>query len=305
MEYIVLGRDGKEYGPIDADTLKKWVEHDRVFKDTKVRNSLMKKWNDAGSLDFLQEAFELQVVHEEEEQAPSAKLVNVLGFGQKKEPQAKQKEKSTAFVQRYIPNPASVGQRVGAFIIDAFLIVCFAGLLFIVMNIQLGTTDLGEFSIATPQPDIVSAVEDESSQIISAAEKAKKNDTVSEQTAKNEKVSPTNEPGGTIKPTQEQIDALNSAFYKYFAIFLAGVLLYYSIGLGIYAQTVGMWYWGLIIVKGYNEEALPLQAFAYTLAMFAIGIITPVFVLLNPAKRSLHGYLTGARIICTAAKPKA
>ena len=57
MEYIVLGQDDNEYGPVDADTLKKWVEHGRVFRDTQVRNSLMKKWTEAGTLDFLEEAF--------------------------------------------------------------------------------------------------------------------------------------------------------------------------------------------------------------------------------------------------------
>lgn len=37
--YFVQGADGNEYGPVDATTLRAWVDEQRVIRDTKVRNA--------------------------------------------------------------------------------------------------------------------------------------------------------------------------------------------------------------------------------------------------------------------------
>lgn len=312
MEYIVLGQDGKEYGPVDGETLKKWVEHGRVFKDTQIRNALMKKWNEAGKIDILQEAFEIQQIHEEQEEGVGGKLFGMLGLKSDHEV-APEREVNTAFKYKYIPNPASAGQRIGAFIIDGFIMAFFALILFLFMNISAGTTAMGTFSYGADTP--LEETLDEEIEETSEEKAEEVSDEVSETVAENEgdlSDEEIDEESGNAAadipepfvPTDDQIKKLNSSFNSYFFIFITGVFLYYGICLGIFAQTYGMWFWGLIIVKGYQDECFPARALAFTVGMIVIGIVTPLVVLINPQHRSLHGYLSGTRLIRIAAKPK-
>ncbi len=303
MEYIVLGKDGQEYGPVDPETLKKWVEHGRVFKDSQIRNSLMQKWNEAGTMDILQDAFAVQQVHEEDEEGVSDKLMGMFGLGKKEHKVTEEKEVQTAFKQRYIPSPATAGQRIGAFVIDGFLIACFGIILFLVMNISAGTLGIGDWSLGSDMPTEV-MTEDK--------DKISTEDTTTDGEAAVEKTTKTAEEEveevGPFVATDEikaKVKTLNQSIKTYFFIFATVVLLYYGIALGVYAQTYGMYFWGILIVKGYDAEVFPARATAFTVAMFAIGIITPIIVLLNPQHRSIHGYLTGTRLIRVAAKPKA
>ncbi len=321
MEYIVLGKDGKEYGPVDADTLQVWVEHGRVLKDTQIRNSLMKKWNEAGTLDILEDAFSVQQQNEEAEEGVSDKLKGML-FGKKQKEAPKEKEVRTAFRQKYIPNPATVDQRMGAFLFDSLILCAFGLLLFIVMNIYTGTVGLGDFSYGTVVPieDIdevdAGAVTDADTEIKTSVSDQKIVDSIdstdsvgsaedadgSEEFAEDKEVS---QPFVVSEEVKANIPKLQNVFYKFFGIFVIVVLLYYGIGLGLFAQTFGMHYWGIFIVKGYNDEVFAARAFAFVIAMFAIGVVTPIVVALNPQHRSIHGYLTGTRLIRIAAKPKA
>jgi uncharacterized RDD family membrane protein YckC len=308
MEYIVLGKDGKEYGPVDPETLKKWVEHGRVFKDTQVRNALMKRWNEAGTLDLLNESFAIQQQNEKAEEGVGGKLMGMFGLGKEQDTKSEEKEVRTAFIQKYVPNPASVGQRIGAFALDAILIIIFGVIVFIAMNISTGTLQLGDYSLGESTINTEISAESESSDTVKESTETLDSDSVDEELSEEnseEALSDVNTPFTVSAEVKEKVPQLNNAFYNYFAIFIAGVLLYYGIALGLFAQTYGMHYWGLIIVKGYNDEAFPARTFAFTLGMFAIGIITPIVVLLNPQHRSIHGYLTGTRIIRVAAKPKA
>jgi len=38
MQYHVLGGDGKQYGPIDVETLRRWADEGRILPDTQVRD---------------------------------------------------------------------------------------------------------------------------------------------------------------------------------------------------------------------------------------------------------------------------
>lgn len=38
VQFYVQGADGNEYGPVDINTLRSWVDEQRVIRDTKVRN---------------------------------------------------------------------------------------------------------------------------------------------------------------------------------------------------------------------------------------------------------------------------
>lgn len=40
MQYLVRGNDGNEYGPVDLQTLKKWVAEGRIMPDSQVTDNL-------------------------------------------------------------------------------------------------------------------------------------------------------------------------------------------------------------------------------------------------------------------------
>lgn len=97
----------------------------------------------------------------------------------------------------------------------------------------------------------------------------------------------------------------NAAFYLCLAVYLVLLLTYYGVGLGIFAQTVGMWFWGIFLVKRDLEEAYMARAYLFTLLMLTIGPITPLMIFVHPSNRSLHDIITGTWVIRIAAKPKA
>ncbi|NOY75439.1 MAG: RDD family protein [Kiritimatiellaeota bacterium] len=322
MTYMILGEEGKEYGPIDPETLKKWVEHGRVFKDTKVRNSLMKRYSLAGDLDFLAEAFEGQEELQQQETGFAGKLLKAFlpPKKEKDELEAEHNEVSTSFKNRYVPNPATLSRRVNSFLVDAVILTLFAIVLFVIMNLIAGTFAFGEFSFDTKSEiaaglsaggDVdADAADAEAAEEAAAAKKTKNEE---EKAVEDESKSTDEEqariaepppPPPRFVPSKTQIERLNRLFLTFFAVFSAVVLLYYGIAMGLYAQTCGMRYWGIFIVKGHDGEAFPLRAYAFVLASILLWPLMPLFVLLNPSKRSLHGYLTGCRLISITAKPK-
>jgi uncharacterized RDD family membrane protein YckC len=243
MKYIVLGDDAKEYGPIDAETLRKWVENGRVLPHTQVRNALLKnKWGDAEKIDFLHDAFAVLGEKRHEEATPVDRFREVLfsiAGGKKKE-----KTKLSTFRRAYVPQPAPVPLRMMAWIFDMILLGA------------LGVVFLAVFW---------------------SAEKS----------------------GHAANPT----------FHFLAAVFTACALLYYGIALGIYAQTVGMWFWGIMLAKRGDEpddveEVYLLRAYGFTLAMTLFGVLSPLALFL-PRQRTLHDLFTGCVVIRIAAKPKA
>ncbi|HPO90230.1 MAG TPA: RDD family protein [Victivallales bacterium] len=236
MKYLVFAEDGKEYGPVDAETLRKWVESGRVLPETRVRNVMVKRWNKAGDLDFLKEAFQRQQIKVEESKTAFEHGLDFLKsvFGG-----TKQKSKSTAFRYTFLPNPASVSIRLAAFLFDFIIIAFFAFILSLVFTFM----------------------------------------------------------------SKKGFD-VNLSFSFVIITFYLGILLYYSVSLGLFAQTFGMWFWGIMIVSSDIDEVYLGRAYFFTICMLLFGIISPLIVYLNPEKRSLHEYLSGTRIIGIAAKPK-
>lgn len=238
MQYIILNDDGKEYGPIDQETLQKWVEHGRILPDTQVRNALIKKWNKAEDIDFLKLAFAVQTAKKEEDAGFKDKVAELLSFLPWKKKNV-EVQKKTAFRHEYIHDPANVFQRVAAAVFDIVLMFICAVIVFFAGALAVGA-------------------------------------------------------GYDV----------NAVFDRLFIIFFAGMLLYYGISLGVYAQTVGMWFWGIMIVKKNNGEVFLGRAYLFSLLMIIFGVISPFIVYVNPSRRSLHDILSGTKLIKIAASPK-
>lgn len=237
MNFYVQDNDGNEQGPIDQETLEKWVELHRVFPDTQVRNALMKNWKEAGSLDFLVPLFERQSQEREEK----------AGFWEKRKlkkqkavlDKSSEPNKQTAFNYKYIPSPASALQRCLAFIFDAIPLFITGYIIW----------SIGAISVYY---------------------------------------------GADV----------NSTFTLLFLVYATIILLYYGTCLGVFAQTFGMWYWGIFIAKNDLSEAYMIRTFAFTLLMFPLGFLTPLLTFIHPNGRAVHDILTGTRIIRIAARPK-
>ena len=308
MEYIVLGKDEKEYGPVDGETLKKWVEHGRVQRDSKIRNALVRKWNIAGDIDILQESFAIQEAVAEQETASKGLLGGLLGGGKVVEKPTGPQEKSTAFKHQYVPAPVGPKLRIFSALTDMLVVAAFGALIFFFMNIFSGTLALGEFSLGWESEsvgDAKPAETNDKANVKTEAGERNINKSIDDINAadETEKAAAPEVPAWTQVP-KKNIKTLNSIFPKFFTLFAIGTLLYLGIGLGLFAQTVGMWFWGIILVKGFDEEAYPARAFAFAMAMLLMGFLSPLITLVNPQKRSAHEYLTGTRLIKVSAKPK-
>ncbi|HBC86157.1 MAG TPA: hypothetical protein DCZ94_04295 [Lentisphaeria bacterium] len=304
MKYIVKGDDEKEYGPVDEETLRKWTEAGRILPHTQVRNTLIRKWNKATDFDFLKPAFALQQTRVEEEKNPVEKFserLNIIIGGRKKTPETLTPY-ATAFKNKYVHDPATLGQRLSAMAFDLLVLLFFGFILLL------------SFAQSLPPPKI----EPPKLPDATVQQDAKAPDkTAVPAPAGTPVAAPVPTPAPASAPAPETATAiapaapiannpeLNASFKKHCCIFVIGVLLYYGISLGLFAQTFGMWFWGIMISCSNLEEVYMGRAYLFTVLMFILGILTPIMVLVNPYKRALHEMLSGTMMIKIAARPKA
>ena len=72
-------------------------------------------------------------------------------------------------------------------------------------------------------------------------------------------------------------------------------LLYYLILLSVFAQTAGMWFWGIFLTRSRVAEALPLRVCIYSALLLIFGILMIPAVLITG--RSAADWLCGVRQI--------
>jgi len=87
--------------------------------------------------------------------------------------------------------------------------------------------------------------------------------------------------------------------YLTMIVWYIGSLLYLTLGLACRAQTVGLWFWGLFLVRQNGTEAQFEQAFTHALGSFWLGFTTPFLVFILPSRRGLIDRLCGTRMIRT------
>lgn len=389
MEFVIRDIEGNEHGPVDPETLRKWVEDDRITAKTEVRNALLSSWKTVDKLDFLADLLAEQQKRQlvvEDNFNKTAKAAKKIGSLFKK----KQTETGTAFVCKYVPEFAPLGRRTLAFLFDFFLLALVALVLFwhfigvartiaaretgsdelrkadILANnapawleenkkaplagnnkaVNVGavagkgekaqaTAEQGEKPKATAKN--VAQTADASSTDKSKADKAADTDAlviatpprIPEKLPDNLKaISPptihadrsngyylgsvwqNSSPGGLryvcIDPSEGAamwitVSRLRSMVTTVFAILLVVAFLYYGITLGFFAQTFGMWYWGIFIVKKDTSEAYFLRVMVWSILLMMIGIISPLFIYLF--RWAPHDILAKVKIIQVAGTP--
>ncbi len=299
MKYIVKGDDSKEYGPVDEETLRKWTEAGRILPHTQVRNTLIKKWNKASDFDFLKPSFALQDVRVEEEKGGIQKFSENLNIilGGKKKPVESLSPFASAFKNKYIPDSASFSQRILSASFDLMVLLVFGFMLMVYFSFSLPEKAPEQPKPAEPSiqmdakaPDAAAATAPAAAPAVPAPAAAP----VAEPT-----------PEAVVQISPIVTAEVNSAFNRSIYLFIIGTLLYFGISLGVFAQTFGMWFWGIIITRTDQGEVYLGRAYLFTILMFLFGVLSPVIVLFNPRRRSLHDILSGTMLIKIAAKPKA
>ena len=107
--------------------------------------------------------------------------------------------------------------------------------------------------------------------------------------------------GGDIRRlTYADLTAHFSEPLKWAALVL---LLYYTLAFSIFAQTVGMWFWGIFLTRTRLAEVFPLRALLYTMTMLLFGVFMIPAVLIT--KRSVADWICGVRQVGVGSVSKA
>ncbi|MCP3965939.1 MAG: RDD family protein [Lentisphaerae bacterium] len=372
MNFIIRDIQGTEHGPIDEETIAKWVDEDRVTPETPVRNSLLKTWKAAGDLNFLQERFQEQEKRRTEAETSTQKSTRTLKDVARSFKRSKESE--TMFKHKHIPEYANTGRRILAFVYDMVIvfivgIIIFSGGMYYARELAVKQTnnskkELAEQDNFAPEekikPKVKAKKKIKSKQPVKNEKKGKEN--LAEKEGEAAEKAAKEEIGITEKYLTEAADKVNTAVkeqekiyalhednltavyppYTYaderggygvssvwidtvsnekyvclgadqsnacwikvsklsmiftwcFVILLGITLLYYGVTLGYFAQTYGMWFWGIFIARKNITEAYYFRTFIWTLFMFTMGILMPFLNYIF--HRGLHDMLSGVRII--------
>ena len=287
MKFIYLDQEGNEVGPLALSALVKCVEDDLINPTTQIRNSMMSEWRPAAKIPSLKHALARQLKRWEEnpELMQDESWRNYIE--QAKTLLTPQKEKSTAFVRKYDPEDATVGRRLSAFAFDLILIGAVAIMLF---GVGLRRSVDNARPYAVP-PEMIQANDS------GASGPARKISTVQRT------------PEGIVwyRGAENSILIPSGSLWlsMNFSILLLvpAVLLYYGLTVGYFAQSFGMWFWGIFLVREEQlQEVYFLRSFAWTVGMVVLGIFSPLCVFFT--KRALHDRICAVRLINVAGKSK-
>ena len=375
MEFIIKDIEGSEHGPVDQDTLKKWIDEDRVNSDTPIRNSLLGKWKTVAELDFVEENLSRQAKRLEETSGQMQQ--NLASVSSIKSIFKKAKKEKTSFTYQHAPEAANTSSRIWAFVFDmGFLAVVlflplFAIASYYAYSYAVEATDNSvqvlprQYVIALPEekeapaPDAVAEAKNVSAPPTAAQPKVK-TVAVSPAADKQQVAGGVENPAAAaenpatpeiVKPVKKKpvLDNLNAEsppctracesagyiqgalwndikdgksyiclsgaenearwiqtvklkkIYTVTAVIALGlVMIYYGVALGYFAQTFGMWFWGIFITKNDISEVYLYRAFLFTVMMMTLGIAAPFVVYIFG--RAPHDLICGVRVINVVGK---
>ena len=160
--------DDKEEGPIDQETIEKWIEVGNILPTTPLRNSLIPQWKKAGEFECFKENFERQLeILKKDGGSVLEEAKNILGIDKEEK-----KEKGTAFIYKYLPNPAPIHLRILAAAIDCAILAVIAIILF-----AYGTMSVLDYGKNTTPAADSNTVLDKQTEVIKKKETPKEDET--------------------------------------------------------------------------------------------------------------------------------
>lgn len=130
MQYIIKDSNNEEHGPIDAETLAKWVDEDRVTAETAVRSSLMPNWKTADNLTFLAERLAEQELRRQKAATLAEKSGSVFQNAKKRLGEKFKSKVHSKFEQKRPPQYVQMAPRFLAGLFDTALIIIVGVILY-------------------------------------------------------------------------------------------------------------------------------------------------------------------------------
>lgn len=223
MRYMMRSPDGKEYGPVDQETLVKWGENGRVTTTCLIRNTMIDKWHPAKKLDFIAHL----VVDDTKKEKKGKKDVD---YAESQQPRGHSLVNSGLF--KYVP-AGGIG-RLTAWVADL-----------VVLAVLVGVILAGMAVVAAQVPTL----------------------------------------------SHEVLFLLTTV------VAMGTILFYFTLTMGIQAQTMGQWFAGLMVLRSDGGPVLIGRAFAFTLCHLLLFWSTPLFLLIMPKRRALHDLCCDLRVV--------
>ena len=303
MNFYYLDPDGNEVGPAALNVLLKAIDKDELTPYSKVRNTLMPDFRLALKFPSLKQRL-LKQLKRWEENPEYQNDPNWQQYFREMHDALEGTEVNTAFIRALIPNDTPLGRRFFAAVTD-FVILGGAGLLFFMILFTIARAG----TVTEYLKDSQSQTEPVQEQIAeeSIIENGSWNDTVTEE--KHQLLSPIQyEEGNLVRYQPGGIKQIISGprlaliMNIGIMIFLLAMLLYYGISLGYYAQTPGMWFWGIFLIRNDLSEADFITAFRWTLWMIGLGIFMPFSMLFSG--KGIQDWICETRVINVEARPQ-
>ena len=78
---------------------------------------------------------------------------------------------------------------------------------------------------------------------------------------------------------------------------IAGYIWYFTMRIAFRAQTVGQWFWGIMLVRVDGEPVLAARALSFTFWHVLFAWLTVPCTIVMPAARSIQDMLSGTRVV--------
>ncbi|UDQ98602.1 GYF domain-containing protein [Lentisphaerota bacterium WC36G] len=301
MEYFLKGKS-KEFGPYTKIKMLKMVDEGLITMNSKVRSQMLNDWKKASSFAFLKDAIKAKMSASGEEYV----------------------EENTAYQNKLIPLPAGGFLRTMAVISDIVFILLISTIFLWFTYIYasgIGASSTPTLKIYLEKNDLkiaekIPAEMIKKNYITSSTRKPNKSDDKSAEFKRGavweyKKSSSESEKYIAISVFDGDarwapIDKVNSLLTFFSCIIFSGYFIASLFLFGVRSQTIGMWFFGLTLVKYDEEETLePITAdiaFKYYMLSLGLGFTTLIVSLFEPKRRSLQEQLTDTWLIRVRSK---
>jgi uncharacterized RDD family membrane protein YckC len=100
----------------------------------------------------------------------------------------------------------------------------------------------------------------------------------------------------SVLPAAGAVEAKPLLFMRGTVLWVLLVVAYYVVGFGLKAQTVGQWFWGIMVIRTAGEPVLAFRAMFYFL-LHVLLLPTTVLCVVLPGRRGLQEFIAGVRVV--------
>ena len=297
MQYIYINDDGNEVGPVALDNILQAIGKGVVHKDTPVRNSVMKAFSPASDHQALRKA-----LIDAGNMSARRKGETIYEYNRRIDASfSGGLDRSHAFVRDVKIVDGTVAKRLLSALTDWLVLLAVLGvmLLFTISSEFRSPASLNKLNVERRVWEVADPATTPHGSIFSFGQfedgGAKQQYRVFRDRRTIEVL---NHETRTL--AQYDLNKVLTAMTITAAIWAMVVIFYFVFLLGYFAQTIGMWFWGLVLVKDMSEIDVDYQitysrAAQYTLAMFLFGWMLPISCFLTK-RRGVHCLMTRSRV---------